>query len=153
MGIDVSPESHLLPCGKSEKIVVPTQEEMQQACIQQLGRLCRLTSLIMADRSYWADPRRGISFKLSQGLDQLAGLKDLEELSFARAEGGEDGVIGEEEVEWMADHWRRLRKVRYRFALMEMPRDRTSWWREWKVQFLEEKNEDFGAISMMNRNK
>ncbi|KAG0380783.1 hypothetical protein BGX24_005164 [Mortierella sp. AD032] len=49
----------------------------------------------------------GLDFTLEAGLDQLAGLKKLEELNL-------EGIyqrMGEKDVKWMLEHWPRLRVV------------------------------------------
>ncbi|KAF9373896.1 hypothetical protein BGX21_004291, partial [Mortierella sp. AD011] len=49
-------------------------------------------------------PVKGLSLKLDDGLGQLDGLRDLEEVSFVGPK------VTEQDVEWMAEHWRRLRR-------------------------------------------
>ncbi|KAK3846559.1 MAG: hypothetical protein J3R72DRAFT_434095 [Linnemannia gamsii] len=84
---------------------------LQHRLFHQLGRLSNLQQLSLGHCILWmyenGVSHHGLDFTLEAGLDQLAGLKKLEELNL-------EGIyqrMGEKDVRWMLEHWPRLRVV------------------------------------------
>ncbi|KAF8975994.1 hypothetical protein BGZ46_008668 [Entomortierella lignicola] len=127
MGIEFSQGRFIMLPVLPPGVEQSTREEMQIDCINQLCRLYRLKTLAMADCMSGDMPAKSLSLKLDEGLYQLAGLRNLEEISFR-------DPIGELEIVWMSKNWRQLREVRLRGQKIYLPRDRTTWWKEWVRQ-------------------
>ncbi|KFH73460.1 hypothetical protein MVEG_00676 [Podila verticillata NRRL 6337] len=75
-----------------------------------LARLTRLTELSLGPRNQTMTlnaPKPFLSLRLSSGLGQLSALRVLERFMFT----GMGYDIGEAEVVWMVDHWRRVSRV------------------------------------------
>ncbi|KAF9110460.1 hypothetical protein BGX27_006307 [Mortierella sp. AM989] len=84
----------------------PTESEMQDATLEQLGRLCHLQTLGLGWWTY-NDPTVGISLTVDKGLERLSGLWQLEELTFS------GWGLKEKDVDWIAVHWKHLKRVNF----------------------------------------
>ncbi|KAF9393002.1 hypothetical protein BGX21_010913, partial [Mortierella sp. AD011] len=77
MGIEFSPNG-CAPTVSRRESKLPTVEEMEQDCLNQLCRLHRLKVLITGGYANGYHPLMGLNLKLDHGLGQLDGLKELE---------------------------------------------------------------------------
>ncbi|KAF9345870.1 hypothetical protein BGX26_002658 [Mortierella sp. AD094] len=99
-------EDNTPPSPTSKASTTPQEAEMQEACLEQLGRLHKLKVLKIHERSNVSEVQT-ISLVLSKGLERLAGLRLLEEVSFG-------GIQPEDEDRnWVTAHWKNLKKVMY----------------------------------------
>ncbi|KAF9354280.1 hypothetical protein BGX26_007910 [Mortierella sp. AD094] len=103
----------------------PTECEMQDASLEQLGRFSQLQFLGLAGSRY-PEHAKGISLTLDKGLGRLSTLKQLEEISFA-------GVCPkEEDIKWMAIHWRHLKKLSSGNKTLALSRRTPLTWDKWE---------------------
>ncbi|KAK3821064.1 MAG: hypothetical protein J3Q66DRAFT_398132 [Benniella sp.] len=95
---------------------LPEQQQQQRAAYgvkrayRQLGRLTKLKKLTLGWLSSRGLPvERRVDMSLGSGLAYLGGLTALYELDYR---GVPHPMIGRSEVEWMASHWPKLRKIK-----------------------------------------
>ncbi|KAG0022140.1 hypothetical protein BGZ80_000953 [Entomortierella chlamydospora] len=104
MGVEFLPNPRR-PAVSQREDDLQVVKKMQQDFLNQLCRLHRLKSLVIGDYINGDRPFMGLSLKLDDGLGQLDGLRDLEEVSFVGSK------VAKQDVEWMAEHWKRLRRA------------------------------------------
>lgn len=88
-----------------------SNRSLQHRFFHQLGRLSKLQHLSLGHCILWmyeyGYSHHGLDFTLQAGLAKLSGLHKLEELNLE----GICQMMGERDVEWMLEHWPRLRVV------------------------------------------
>lgn len=100
---------HVIMTGDSQNVWL--NRSLQHRLFHQLGRLSQLQHLSLGHCILWmyenGYSHHGLDFTLDAGLENLSGLKKLEELNL-------EGIyqrMGERDVEWMLENWPRLRVV------------------------------------------
>ncbi|KAF9110459.1 hypothetical protein BGX27_006306 [Mortierella sp. AM989] len=86
---------------------MPTTEQMEEATIEQLGRLHQLQSLLVCWPRY-AYISKGIRLTLGKGLERLSHLKKVERVAVA------DRIVASRDLEWMKKTWVDLEYVKGR---------------------------------------
>ncbi|KAF9096156.1 hypothetical protein BGX27_001165 [Mortierella sp. AM989] len=100
VGIDMDLKKWSRPVGIASD---PTMKELQDACLEQLGRLTELRVLMVCGQTH-SKIAVGMRLKISCGLEQLARLQKIETISSAGAM--------KEDLAWMYRHWTKLNDIR-----------------------------------------
>ncbi|KAF9358305.1 hypothetical protein BGX26_002049 [Mortierella sp. AD094] len=104
---------------------VPQEEEAASALelfYEQLGQLTKLQHLRLGWRTVVYHFRSHLDLSIRNGLTHLEGLKDLRVLDVGCIR---ELKIGQKEVEWMADNWPKLKRLKGLFAKETVNYDRS----------------------------